>query len=764
MINNNLNTDFEPGIDNIIFNENNIIPIPKTKETPLTDKEIIELRIINKQYTPPEIETLKKISTKSQLFNNHKFEHLYKLLYSENLIAIAAGNMTNKMGATTKGINYDTSDALTLKKLDKIRYNLINNNYKFKPIKRIYIDKTSSKKNVDKQTQKLFKLNKLTKDSLKSLKARPLGILTFSDKIVSEGIRIILNAIYEPEFQIYQTNYGFRPKLGVQEAIYHHVSKAKAHNYMLEADISGAFDNVNHEKLLNILRYKIKDEKFINLIKKALESGICYCGQFTSTKIGTTQGSPLSPILYNIYYHEFDKYIHTEFNNHIQKINKEENRIPDARSPLYVKITKQKAKIKRQATLQQLIDNFKTYGKDSPEFISSRNNWIISRKQYIHLDKIQKKLQCVNPKRKTIRYIYTRYADDWILSSNCTISRMEEFKDIFTNWLKNNLDLELNKQKTLITNLSLQKTTITQNKAKFLGFTLTYYSSKNKHIKKYGIKKNIRTDLVIRTKTRSIPYSTKLLLPNTKVISHVTLIVSIDKDRIVNRLIEARIIKKRKNQYYGTRKAEWSVLNPHEIIEKYNQIIRGYINYYCINLTYPSELNFLHYLLKYSCMHTLANKYNTTLNKIKSKFTTDINIKSNIEVTRKGITTSTEKTSKLLTWKNCQDIMRNAIRNYRKNKISLTTDNIDQICTPKTNWRTRYKLTKYCCICGSSSNIEYHHVRHIKIGKVTGFLQVMKQLNRKQIPTCTLCHNNIYKGTYNSLNLSDLFDERLVLL
>lgn len=763
MNNNVQNTDFEPGIDKAILIQNNIIPIPNSRATRITDKEITILRIINKLNIPPEIETLNNISIKSKIDKTHKFEHLYKLLYSENIIALAAGNMINKIGSTTKGINMDTSDALTLKKLDKIRYKLINNNFKFNPIRRLYIDKTPEKRNVDTQAQELFKQNKLTKENLKSLKARPLGILTFSDKVVSEGIRIILNAIYEPEFEKYQVNFGFRPKIGVQEAINHHVTKAKSHNFMLEADISGAFDNVNHEKLINILRYKINDEKFLNLIKKALNSGICYCGQFLSTKVGTTQGSPLSPILYNIYYHEFDKYICNEFDNYIQTINKEENRIPDARSPLYVKITKQKAKIKRQAILQQLIDSFKLYGKNSLEYINSRNNWIEARKHYIYLDKFQKKLQCINPKRKTIRYTYTRYADDWILSSNCTITRMEEFKELFTKWIKDNLELELNKQKTLITNLSLEKSRKTQQKAKFLGFTLTYYSSKHKHIKKYGIQKTFRIDTVIRTKKKSIPYNTKLIAPNTKVISHVSLIVAIDKERIINRLIEARIIKKKKNQYYGTRKAEWSVLDPHEIIEKYNQIIRGYMNYYCINLTYPSELNFIHYLLKYSCMHTLANKYNCSLRKIRHKFSPDIIIKSNIEITKRGITSSIEKTSNLLTWKNCQDFMRNTIKNYKKTR-SPSTFNVDQICCPKTNWRTRYKLTKYCCICGSTTDIEYHHVRHIKVGKTTGFLQVMNQLNRKQIPTCGSCHKNIHNGTYNSLKLSDLFDERIVLL
>jgi len=764
---NKLTTDFEPGIDNNLLPElptKSIIIKPKNIATPITKKEMIFLRIINNNIKPPEIDTLKNISYKSINDKQHKFKQLYKLLYSEELMFIAASNMITKIGATTKGINFDTSDALTLKKIYLIISKLKNNNFTFNPIKRLYISKLGKDKDFDLKTQKLFQKNQLTKEKLKELKARPLGILTFSDKIVSEGIRIILNAIYEPEFSQLNCSFGYRPNIGVQEAIRNHTKLAKAHNYMIEADITGAFDNVNHEKLISILTNKIDDEKFINLIKKALESGICYCGQFFNTKIGTTQGSPLSPILYNIYFHEFDKFITKDFFYYIQELNHKENRIDTAKNPLWVKITKEKSKIKRQISLKNLINAYSQFGKNSFEFLKSKTEWELIRQKYNLLDKKQKTLQCINAKRKTIKYTYTRYADDWIFSSNCTIERMQEFKQLFSDWLSNNLFLELSKQKTIITKLSLQKHNKTQEKAKFLGYTLTYYSDKTKHIKRHGINRKFRIDSVIRTKVKSIPFITKLLTPNTKVISHVSLIVSIDKKRILDRFILARIIKKKGNQYFGTRKAEWSVLSPHEIVEKYNQIIRGYINFYSINLTYPSELNFIHYLLKYSCMHTLANKYRTSLSKIIHKFTSNIIIKSSIEANNKGVNTSKEKSTELLTWKDCQDIMRKAIKNYNSKTSNISNNILDNICCPKTNWRTRYKLTKYCCICGSTENIEYHHVRHIKVGKVTGFLQVLKQLNRKQIPTCKYCHDNIHSGKYNSIALSDLFDERLILL
>jgi predicted glycosyltransferase involved in capsule biosynthesis len=70
----------------------------------------------------------------------------------------------------------------------------------------------------------------------------------------------------------------------------------------------------------------------------------------------------------------------------------------------------------------------------------------------------------------------------------------------------------------------------------------------------------------------------------------------------------------------------------------------------------------------------------------------------------------------------------------------------------------------HCAICGSEEKVEYHHVKHIKKGEVTGFLQVMKQLNRKQIPCCKQCHKNIHAGRYDGMGLSQIYDEELIVI
>jgi len=80
------------------------------------------------------------------------------------------------------------------------------------------------------------------------------------------------------------------------------------------------------------------------------------------------------------------------------------------------------------------------------------------------------------------------------------------------------------------------------------------------------------------------------------------------------------------------------------------------------------------------------------------------------------------------------------------------------------NWRTQRKLTSHCSICGSTQQIEMHHIRHIKKGKVIGFAQVLKQLNRRQIPVCKCCHQKIHRGEYDGINLSEFYDPNLIIL
>ena len=134
-------------------------------------------------------------------------------------------------------------------------------------------------------------------------KMRPLGISIYEDKIVQLALKKLLEAIYEPKFK--DNMFGFRPNIGCHQAI-KYVSKEiieKKINYIVDADIKGFFDHINHEWLMRMLKLSIQDKNILGLIKKYLKAGIIDNGKYIETTDGSAQGNIVSPVLANIYMH-----------------------------------------------------------------------------------------------------------------------------------------------------------------------------------------------------------------------------------------------------------------------------------------------------------------------------------------------------------------------------------------------------------------------------------------------------------------------------
>jgi len=133
-------------------------------------------------------------------------------------------------------------------------------------------------------------------------KLRPLGIPAYEDKLVQGVMAEILNVIYEPRF--YDFSFGFRPRRNCHQAIAYLDNKLMGKtSWVIDADIKGFFDNVNHDWMIKFLEHNISDPNFIRYIKRFLKSGIMEEGKYWDTEKGVPQGGPISPVLANVYLH-----------------------------------------------------------------------------------------------------------------------------------------------------------------------------------------------------------------------------------------------------------------------------------------------------------------------------------------------------------------------------------------------------------------------------------------------------------------------------
>ena len=365
---------------------------------------------------------------------------VYRSLFSEDLFLAAYDKIARNRGALTVGTENDTADGMSRERIQRIIEKLRNERFNFRPARRIQIPK-------------------------KSGGTRPLGIPNFTDKLVQEVLRMVLEAYYEPRFR--DSSHGFRPGRGCHTALANLQYKFKGAAWFIEGDIRGCFDNIDHEVLMAILARDIQDGRMLNLLRMGLEAGYLENWQYNRTYSGTPQGGILSPLLANIYLHELDAYI-------------EEVLIP------------QYTRGKKRA------DN-REYGNLAYAIKCARNTGDQKRVQELELQRRKLPSQDVHdPNFRRLKYI--RYADDFILSFIGTKSEAEEIKAAISAFLKEKLHLEMSASKTLITHSRTEH-------ARFLGYDISVYHADDKISPRSGT----------LTKTRSVNGCIRLGIPYGKV-------------------------------------------------------------------------------------------------------------------------------------------------------------------------------------------------------------------------------------------------------
>jgi retron-type reverse transcriptase len=211
---------------------------------------------------------------------------LYRLLYKPDLYELVYERIKSNPGNMTAGVDDTTLDGFSFQFIEGIVHRLQDESFQFKPAKRILIPKANGKK-------------------------RPLGIPPPTDKVVQGVIHLILEAIYDSPYGAYfhDCSHGFRPGRSCHTALRTFRDEWKGTTWIIEGDIKACFDEIDQKILLDLLRRKIADGRFLNLIGKSLKAGYLLGSECHKPVVGSPQGSTLSPILANIYLHELDDFV-----------------------------------------------------------------------------------------------------------------------------------------------------------------------------------------------------------------------------------------------------------------------------------------------------------------------------------------------------------------------------------------------------------------------------------------------------------------------
>ena len=470
--------------------------------------------------------------------SSYKFERLYRLLFNEELFYVAYQKIASNEGSTTKGSDGRSIDGMSLARIETLIASLKDESYQPHPSRRVHIPK-------------------------KNGKMRPLGIPAFEDKLVQEVVRMILEAIYEGHFET--TSHGFRPKRSCHTALLHIQKTFNGAKWFIEGDIKGFFDNIDHDVLVQILRERISDDRFIRLIRKFLKAGYVEDWTFHNTYSGTPQGGIVSPILANIYLDKLDKYV-KEYIRHFDKgtkrrSGKESNDLTNERKRTVRKLRK----VKDGAEKAALVARLKAIEQERAAFPSGDE-----------MDGSYRRLK------------YIRYADDFILGVIGSKEDAQRIKEDIKSFLSASLALELSEEKTLITH--------TGKSAKFLGYEITV--TRNNHQRR-DVQGRLR-----RTYGKRVRLNVSMATLRDKLLEY-----------------GAMEIKLRNGKEIWKPKCRSGLIfnDDLEILDRYNRETVGFCNYYLIANNYVVLHNF-RYIMEYSMYKTFAGKYRSTVRKINKKY------------------------------------------------------------------------------------------------------------------------------------------------
>ena len=479
---------------------------------------------------------LKSLSDKSK-DKNYRFERLYRNLYNPEFYLLAYQNIAVSQGSMTAGTDKLTLDGMSMERIEKLIAKIKDHSYRPNPARRVYIAKKNSNKK------------------------RPLGIPSTDDKLIQEVVRMILEAIYEPTFS--ENSHGFRPNRSCHTALKEVSTLFTGAKWIIEGDIQACFDSFDHHITIQLLRKRIKDEAFIELMWKFLRAGYMEQWRYCETYSGSPQGSGVSPILANIYLSELDDFVSKLKSQFDRGENSKRKTHPD-----HEKVRWAFRKAQKNLAHEHSEENLKAFKEAQKAMLSTPYR--------DEMDTGYKRLQ------------YNRYADDFLIAVSGSKQDAKEIKEQVRIFLKEKLNLTMSEEKTHITHSS--------QTVRYLGYDIRISRSKDTKRTKKGLQR--------------VWYGkVQLYMP---------------KEKWIAKLHEygAFKIKKDENGKEIWKPLHRGALMPLEevaIISKYNSEIRGLYNYYRLAIN-VSNLGKFHSVMRGSCLKTLAAKYNSSVMKMYKRF------------------------------------------------------------------------------------------------------------------------------------------------